>query len=377
MKKFFGIVLWSLILIGCSSDNSDDTPDGENLSPTDPNFERADLLINLADNLIIPAYQGFSSELNDLNTAFETFETTTDEASLVAFRDAFRDAYLVWQRVSIYENGPAESILYRVNINTFPTDEVVIEQNVVLGDADLGSFLNRDAKGLPALDYLLNGSADSDMAILTRYNDPDEGASLFAYTDALIQDMIALTGDVLGEWTGGFRDDFVANDGSSINASVDRIVNDYVFWYEFPVRNGKVRLPSGALGNTPEASILEAFYDGTITEELAVEALQAAQDFFNGVSFSGVNGIGLDDYLNALDAVNEEGIFLSDLINDQFDTAITSIENISSFQEEIQNTPPFGLLEIVDELNRIIPLIKTDAQSFLNISTDFQDNDGD
>lgn len=372
MKKFFGIVLWSLIVFGCSSSTSDDSE-----PPVVVNFERSELLANWADNLIIPAYQAFDASLGDLEAAFDTFNTTTDETNFLAFRQAWIDAYFVWQRVSIFENGPAESISYRDNINIYPTDETTIDQNIASGNANLALPSNRDAKGFPALDYIINGIADNDADIIARFNDPAEGTNIFAYTEALIDDMISLTDNVLAQWLNGFRDDFVENDGSSVNASVDRIVNDYIFYYEFPLRRIKLELASGVRGNEPSETLLEAFYIGNISNELCLEALQATQDFFNGVTFNGQSGIGLDDYLNALDAENFEGVSLTDIINNQYNLARTTIENLALFQEELQNSPPLNLITAVEELNRLIPLIKTDMLSFLNINVDFQDNDGD
>jgi len=376
IKKLFWVLGILLLVLGCSSDNSDDDTGSPNL-PNDPAFLRADLLTNWADNIIIPAYQSFSTALSELEVAFNAFNSTTDETNLLAFRQAWQDAYFVWQRVSLFENGPAESVNFRNNINIFPTAPAEIEQNII-SDFDLSLPSNIDAKGFPALDYIINGSAASDAAIVARFNDPTEGALFFNYTEAIIADMINLTATVLGEWTTSFRDVFVENDGSSINASVDRIVNDYIFYYEFPLRRGKVALASGAFGNVPSEDLLEGFYIGNISNQLCLEALESAQDFFNGVSFNGsVNGIGLDDYLDALDARDADNVSLTSIINNQYDLTQTTIANLAPFQEELQSNPPTNLLLAVEELNRIIPLIKTDMLSFLNINVDFQDNDGD
>ncbi len=373
-KKALGIFTICLFVFACSSDSTDDSPD-----PIGTDFERSELLVNWADNIIVPGYQAFDTSLEELQNAFDIFNTTTDEVNLLTFRQAWLDAYLIWQRVSMFDIGPAENADYRLNMNIFPTDVTLIENNVIQGNADLSLPSNRDAKGFPALDYLISGSGDTDTDILARFNDAAEGLQLFAYTEALINDMIAFTSGVLTEWTGSFRDAFVANNGSSVNASVDRLVNDYIFYYEFPLRRAKVGLPAGAFGNVPTDELLEAFYiGGDISNELTIQALEAVQDFFNGISFNGnSNGIGLDDYLNALDAENNDGISLATIINNQYNAATNIVEGLSSFQEELEVNPPVDLLLAVEELNRVIPLIKTDMLSFLNINVDFQDNDGD
>ncbi|NAS32768.1 peptidase M75 [Flavobacteriaceae bacterium R38] len=374
MKKIFLLFVFGSIILGCSSsDSSDDTP------PTPPttSFQRSELLINWADNIIIPSYEAFQTSLSSLQTAFDNFNTTADEANLIALRNAWRDAYFAWQRVSMFEIGPAENVDYRLNINIYPADVTQIQQNITSGNADLSLPSNRDAKGFPALDYLINGLAADDTAIVARFNDGAAGINLLNYTGSLIADMVTLTNGVLQEWTGNFRDSFVANDGSSATASVDRYVNDYILYYERFLRAGKVGIPAGVFSASLNPQNLEAFYKGDISNQLCLEALDAVQDFFNGISFnSTTNGIGLDDYLNTL-GVESGGQQLSSLINNQYNTARNMINGLDSFQEELQNSPPVQLLLAYDELQRIVPLIKVDMLSALNINVDFQDADGD
>ena len=375
MKKIL-LLVFGLVLFGCSSSGggSDDAP-----APPPPTatFERSTLLVNWADNIIIPSYEAFQTSLAALETAFNDFNTTTDEANLLALREAWRNAYFVWQRVSMFEIGPAEDVGYRLNINIYPADANLIEQNAASGNADLALPSNRDAKGFPALDYLINGIAADDAAILSRFNDANEGSDLMNYTGSLISDMISLTDDVLQAWRGSFRDSFVANDGSSATASVDRYVNDYILYYERFLRAGKVGIPAGVFSESSSPANLEAFYIGNISNELCLEALDAVQDFFNGVRFGSTsNGVGLDDYLNTL-GVESNGQLLSDIINEQYNTARDMVNGLNSFQEELRNSPPVDLLLAYDELQRIVPLIKVDMLSALSINVDFQDADGD
>ncbi|MGB5821619.1 MAG: imelysin family protein [Saonia sp.] len=374
MKKFLSLSVILLIIMGCSSsDSSDDTP----TPPTGTTFQRSVMLENWADNIIIPSYQAFQSSLTDLDAAFENFNTSANENNLVALRNAWIEAYLAWQRVSMFEIGPAETIDYRLNMNIYPADVAQIETNITNGNADLSLPSNRDAKGFPALDYIINGLADSDTDRVARFNSPTEGADLLAYMESLISDMQTLTDQVIQEWTGTFRNSFVENDGSSATASVDRYVNDYIFYYERFLRQGKIGIPAGVLTATIDPGNLEAFYKGDISNALFLEGLDAVQDFFNGIGFdSSTNGIGLDDYLDDLE---EEGDAqrLSDIINAQFNTARTAVNGLDSFQEELQNDPPVQLLVAYDEVQRIVPLLKVDMLSALNINVDFQDADGD
>ncbi|MEO0528500.1 MAG: imelysin family protein, partial [Bacteroidota bacterium] len=262
MKKVLVVLVFISIIVACSSsDSSDDTPTPP--APTPPSgtaFQRSVMLENWADNIIIPSYQDFSSSLSDLNDAFGNFTVSVDENNLLALRSAWLEAYLAWQRVSMFEIGPAETLDYRLNMNIYPVAVEKVETNISAANTDLSLPSNRDAKGFPTLDYLINGLGDTDAAIVARFNSPAEGSDLLNYMESLISDMVMLTDQVLQEWTGSFRTTFVQNDGSSATASVDRYVNDYILYYERFLRAGKIGIPAGVFTSTIAPENLEAFY---------------------------------------------------------------------------------------------------------------------
>ena len=163
MKKFWhALLIVALVAWACSSDNSDE----ETEDPISVTFDRGAMLTNWADNIIIPAYTAFQSNLSNLNATYTIFSTDKTVDNLVAFRTAWAEAYASWQTVSMFEIGPAEAVGYRLNMNTYPTDTDLVNSNISSGDYDLLLPSNRDAKGFPALDYLLNGLEDNDTALV-------------------------------------------------------------------------------------------------------------------------------------------------------------------------------------------------------------------
>ena len=382
MKKVevLGSILGLFLLIGCSSDNgggmSDDT--GPDPDPIGADFQRGPMLVNWADNIILPAYQSFSLTLEALQTAYDNFKADASEANLTALRLAWQDAYLAWQTVSMFEIGPAESIGYRLNMNTYPTDFALIEDHVASGDYDLSLSSNRDTKGFPALDYLINGLADTDTDIVAKYAQPASNNPYFNYIDDVLADMQSLTSQVLTEWQQGYRDTFVNNDGSSSTASVDRFVNDYIFYYEKFLRAGKMGIPLGVFTGTKVPGNVEAFHKSDFSNTLFLEGLQAVQDFFNGKHFgSGQTGESLDSYLDTLNTL-KDGEDLGQVINDQFNTARDMVEALDPFIDELENNnPPTDMLLAYDEVQRAVPLLKVDMVSAMSISIDFVDADGD
>lgn len=371
MRKIFGIIALVLFAYACSSDNDNGNDDQGPVSPT---FDRTAVLENWADNIIIPGYVDFQSKVNALQT--ETIAFTTNSNDLTAIRAAWLDAYTTWQRVSVFENGPAETAGLRLNVNIFPANVTTIEENITSGTYDLNLSSNRAAKGFPTLDYLLFGIAADDASILAIYNGA-QGDAYKQYLQDIVADMQTLINTVLNEWQNGFRDAFVNNDGSSATASVDRLVNDYIFYYERFLRAGKMGIPGGVFSGTVEPNTIEALYAGNLSKTFFLEGLDAVQDFFNGRAYNGnAQGESLNSYLDDLNIV-KDGADLSAIINDQFNTARQSVQGLGSFAQELQNTPPTNFLNAYDEVQRIVPLLKVDMVSALSISIDFVDADGD
>lgn len=382
MKRLVIAVVFLGLIWACSSDNGGDitpptsgTPDPE--PPTEVSFDRGPMLSNWADNIIIPSYDAFSGDMVKLTSAFDAFKTDTSTSNLVALREAWLSAYTSWQKVSMFEVGPAESIDFRFNMNIYPTDADKIEGHIQSGVYDLALPSNRSAKGFPALDYLINGLGEDDEAIVSKYTAVDKDG-LISYTEALLADMNVLTDEVVAGWSGSYRDTFVSNDGSSSTASVDRFVNDYIFYYEKFLRAGKMGIPLGVFSGNQLPENVESFYSPDVANVLFLSGLQAVQDFFNGKHFnSDTTGESLASYLDNLNTV-KDGEDLKAVINNQLNKAREMVATLDSFRTEIENNnPATDMLLAYDEVQRIVPLLKVDMVSAMSISIDFVDADGD
>jgi len=374
MKRIFGTILLVSLIWACTSDNDSPTDD---VGPGLSSFARGPMLINWADNIIIPSYEAFSAEIDKLNISFSNFRDDASEGNLIALRASWLSAYKVWQRVSMFEIGPAEIAGFRLNMNIYPTNVEKIDGLVDSGSYDLSLSSNRDAKGFPALDYLINGLEDTDQEIVSRFS-TSEKEELITYIEAVLSDMTTLTSNVLSGWKHSYRDTFVSKDGASATASVDRFVNDYVFYYEKFLRAGKMGIPLGVFSGSTLPENVEAFYKADVSNELFLEGLQATQNFFNGRHFgSNASGESLASYLDELNTV-KSGEDLNKIINDQFDTARAMVGGLGAFRSEIESNPtPTNMLMAYDEVQRAVPLLKVDMVSAMSISIDFVDADGD
>lgn len=173
---------------------------------------------------------------------------------------------------------------------------------------------------------MINGLGENDTAIVSKFSSTEKDG-LISYIDAVINDMENLVTQVVSEWKSDYRDTFVSNDGgASSTASVDRFVNDFVFYYEKFLRAGKMGIPLGVFSGEVLPRNVEAYYKADVSNELFLEGLSSVQNFFNGTHYQKTSsGESLASYLEALNSL-KGGEDLAELINDQFDAARSSVE---------------------------------------------------
>jgi len=382
MKKYIlSIITLLLILIGCSTDDSGiedidgNNPDSDLIGNV---FNRENMLINWADNIILPGYNSFLSTLKVLNNSFENLKSEGTAAALQDFKEKWLLSYKEWQHVSMFEIGPAEEIGYRLQMNTYPADRELIESNIISASYNFELPSTRDAKGFAALDYILNGINSNDTDLLNTLTQNQDSSKYIQYIEDIIADMSSQTNYVIDTWNGSYRDSFIANSGSSASASVDKFVNDFIYYYEKHLRAGKMGIPLGVFLGSPAPQTIEVYYSPEQSKIMFLEGLNAVQDFFNGVHYnSNQSGESLASYLTALESIKGSQN-LADLINEKFDIAREAVDALGSFKSEIElNNPPTNMLMAYDKVQSIVPLFKVDMISAMSINIDYVDADGD
>ncbi len=368
MKKIL-LTFFTITLLSCSSD------DGGSATPAD-SFDRGAMLVNWADNIILPSYDAYQSDLATLETATAAFITSPDQTNLDALRVAMTEAYTSWQYVAPFNFGKAEADFLYNNTNIFPCDATAIDTALLAGSFNLDLPSSNTMQGFPAIDYLVSGIASTDADILVLYT--GSNASLYTeYFQSVVTKLKDRTDVVVADWNGGYRDSYVASTGNTATSSVNVTVNKFIQYYESNLRTGKVGIPVGAFTSSTFPEKVEAYYTNTLSKELCVEALKACQDFFNGKYYtSNTTGESLSSYLAAL-GTESGGIALNNTIDGQFSTAITSINGLSnSFSEQVINDSA-TMLSAYDELQSLVVYLKTDMVSAMDISVSYVDNDGD
>lgn len=339
-------------------------------------FDKSGMLSNYANNVITPNFSIAKNALDSFALSYNDFTLNKNVASLNVARQKFIRAYITFQYISTFEFGPSETELVRSNFNTYPCDTDQIKSNISTGVYDFNVISNLDAKGFPAIDYLLYGKSQSDAEIIALFDTDANAVNRLAYISNCLAEMKTKLNSVITGWTNSYKNTFVSSTGSEIGSSLGMLVNQLNFEIDL-LKNGKIGIPLGkkTLGvQLPEKC--EAYYAQNFSVDLAKHCLQNIENVYLGRSINGTNGLGLDDYLDALKAQHSSGT-LNNAIKNQFAVAKAKLALV---QEPLSNsvitdvpTVDAAYIEIV----KLLVLLKTDAPSALGIIITYQDGDGD
>jgi predicted lipoprotein len=367
--------LFIAAVFGCGGNGSDP-------SPEDNNKDRQEILTHWAENIIIPSYEKFDVKLDVMLSKSAEFTDSPTNESLAAFRSAWVDAYAEWQKVELFEFGPADRQTLRNFFNIYPADVAGIAANIADPLANLEVPSSYARQGFPAIDYLINGVSDDDDGIVAYYTTGEDATESIAYLKKITDRMNTLITNVITEWTGSYKDTFISNTGLDIGSSMGIVVNAYVLNYERYIRSGKFGIPAGIVGGvsgTAYPDKVEAYYKQDISKLLAQNAQDATIGFFNGVDVSTeTEGPSFKSYLDALGAKDSAtGTLLSEIINGQFTTIDSKLDLLSeNFYEEVQ-TNNQAMKDVYTEMQKAVRLLKVDMTSAMSITITYTDNDGD
>lgn len=335
-----------------------ETSSAEEEKPT-VDFDRREMLAGWVDDVYIPAYTALGTALDALESTTLALETNPTADQLGMVQSSFIDAYLAFQKASPFVTGRAEVLRFREQCNTYPTNTAQIERNATEGGANLDLPSQIASQGFPAIEYLLFGQ---DNERLTK----NEGSTYRSYLLTLVRRMQSMQAEILADWQSN-RQAYIENDGNSATASIDRTVNDFIFYYEKSLRAGKIGIPAGVFSDTPLADRVEGLYAGN-SKALFTAALDNTIDFFANH--------GLKDYLDAQNIVRD-GELLSDQILSQWARARSAAAPLQpAFRTQVE-TDNVRMLQLYDELQRNVVLLKVDMLQALSINVDFVDADGD
>ncbi len=368
MKKKLLFIL-SVILLVSACEKSKDSLE------TDPLAEyRSELLDNVTNNIIIPAHETLQNKLDILSDKALDFSSNPTVLTLSELRYAWVKAYMSWQSVEMFAIGKAEEIDYVKSMNTYPCSPVLINNNLESQSYDLNqsNYNSWKVQGFPALDYMLYG-LDADSNMVLNYYQGTVATKYLAYVNDIISQMKINTDLVLQYWQTN-KESFISSGGNTSTSSLNLLTNDFIYYYEKGLRANKIGIPCGVWNGFQEYEIgIEAYYRKDISKQLALESLNACENFFIGKGInSEILGFSYIDFLS----VNGDESLSADIINglSEAEIAINNLDNNFRLQLMQDNLP---MLDTYDELQDVVVLLKVNMLYSLNITVDYADSDGD
>ena len=376
-KKIFSLFIL-LFYLSCSTDDVEEKVPNINIT-TKPlnNFDRQGMLVFWADSIIIPAHQKFQIDLLNLSNSINDFSSDTSASSLNNIRENWTTAYKSWQHIEMFNVGKSEEINFPVRMNIYPVNTQRIEAKILNSDLDIENPNDYAAQGLPAMDYLLYGIGANNSEILEKYT--SENSEYLSYLIVVSNKMVELTDLVVSDWISSYRDIFISSTENTATSSINKLTNDFIYYYEKGFRANKIGIPSGVFSGNTLVDRVEAYYKKDISKTLSIEAITAISNFFKGISFDGNSsseGISFKDYIEFLETTKNDTP-LGQLIIDQFDLSKTALNNLNDdFTVQLESNK-LDMLITYDVIQVAVVLLKVDMLQALNINVDYIDADGD
>ena len=399
MRKYFTLLPLIILLISiqCSSEMDDtenlvideiattekiisnNTTDNSN-SNTSSNdelnsFDHTEMLTNWVDNIIIPSITNFDNSLEIFKESATTFVNAPTTETLSNLKEAWLSSFLKWQHVEMFDIGLSEEIYYKNRINLYPTNVERIENNISNLNYDLDKPVNFSAQGLNSIDYLLFGIGENEDEIISKFS--DENLNYGKYLTDLVDKMVSLTYKIKSSWSDEYKSSFISSTDNTASSSINKVVNDFIYYFEKGYRANKIGIPAGVFSDKPLPDRVEAYYGKNYSKILALEATDAVNYFFNGNYSNDTEskGLSIKDYLDYLETDKEEK--LSEKINSQLEKIKTKISELNTNFSEQVNQENLKMLIAYDVIQANVVFLKVDMLQVLNISVDYVDADGD
>jgi predicted lipoprotein len=369
-QQFLFLSACTAILLFASCESKD--------NPETQKPDQSALLQNIGDNLILAGYELLADEADVLHQRAEAFASDPTTATLIDLEEAWRDAYQAWQKVGFYNFGPAANAGI-IGLNIYPTDTAEINSFIRSGTYNLNSAGAIDAKGFPALDYLLYGYADSRVAAIEKFTNTPAALTFLTDVTANIQELAHAVHTAWSPAGGNYVTTFKNNQGTSVGSSLSQLINAWSQYLELHLRNGKIGIPNGnnvinnqRIGPFPEKA--EAYYSEGYSKQLAETSVEAMKNFYLGLAHNGTDGVGIYDYLELLEAQN--GTLADDFLN-QFTATEQALQVLDDSLINAIETQGAEVTDVFVAIKTLVALLKVDVVSALSITITYADNDGD
>jgi len=350
MRNFKTLAFFSLIILSACTNSEKNT-----------GFDKGPMLENIAFNQAIPAYENSLEAFKKLDSTLNSIDDAPVGKNLKDIQKLWVKASINWAKTAPYHFGPIDELLLENNFHYFPVDTSKLKSALLKfnGSENFINEMGSNSRGLGALEFLF---FSEELMAHPKY---------MAFAKIFSHNLVKLNQELLTQWKSSYARNFASNTGNNINASITLLTNQWIELAE-DIKNNKVGMPSGTMAGTEKNVLaLQAPYS-QMSSAIIQANLLALQNSFNGGE-----GKGVDDYLNALNIVDDDKKLLSDKIHSQIDLLIQLLDGEDQpLSNSIQNDAEKLDRIYLEALNLTI-LLKADMMGQLGLITTFSDSDGD
>ena len=338
-------------------------------------FNRKELLENIATNLIIPSYQNLETNTKLLVEAAQNFAQNPSLTTLETAQIAWKSAYLSFQDANVYNFGAAQGTLGSLteNVGTFPISETKIENYIGAGNSSLTNF-DRDSRGFLGAEYLLFDKTSKEN-IVAKYNDSKRKEYLLS----VVQNIYAEIKKVNDAWSNGYKETFTNNTGTDAGSGVSVLFNEWNKSFE-SIKNFKLGLPLGRRAGQTASNpkLVEAYYSKESILFLKAH-FENIERIWYGKSLThsgseGQDGIGFEEYLMSIEG-GEAVVLETETQLEEVKKSFALLPN-QDLQAQITSNP-IAINNLLTEMQKLTRFFKSEMISLLGITITYDSGDGD
>jgi hypothetical protein len=335
-------------------------------------FDRKELLENIATNLIIPSYQNLESNTALFVEATQNFTQNPSVSTLEVAQTAWKSAYLSFQDANVYNFGAAQGTLGSLleNVGTFPVSQTKIENYISAGNSSLNNF-DRDSRGFLGAEYLLFGKEEK-ANIVEKFSNQKRKD----YLIAVVKNIQTEVKKVNDSWTTGYKETFINNTGTDAGSGVSILFNEWNKSFE-SIKNFKLGLPLGRRAGQTQADpkLVEAYYSKESILFLKAHFANIERIWYGkSITSAGQDGIGFEEYLMSVEG--GEAIVLETKAQLEEVRKVINLLPTENLQAQITSNPT-AINTVLTEMQKLTRFFKSEMISLLGITITYDSGDGD
>lgn len=343
-------------------------------------FDRRAMLENIGNNIILPLHESFLAQVAMLQTAAHAFRDAPTLENLEVMQQAWRDTDYLWKKVIMFDLGRL-TFVYQSRIENDSPIAIQLIDTMINGtdplDENSISVFGSNVIGLRTVEYLIFNPAEGNARIIDNFTAQPSAQRRMTYLMITVDDLYASADQIWQIWSPDYQNyvtEFIeADDPGSVQESIAMLTNQMLVTLE-AVTNVSIGWPLGTVAGSIQPNLVQAPYSGYSVQQIRsfFEILRAT---YNGSTDAG-NGLGFDDYLNAVGAMYND-VPLADAINMEIDHIFATLDAMTEPLDAVLINHPEQVQALYEECRDLVVIMKVDMTSQLGVTITFSDADGD